>query len=123
MGRELGGLIGPVSEIDTNASGDCLGKFIRARINVDISKPLPKLLKVGLINGVPKSLIPLKFERLPDLCFCCGIIGHPLRECNLLPSNVPRGHRWKYGDFIRASPVIRAPLPHKRSRGDKMADG
>ncbi|KAF4384277.1 hypothetical protein G4B88_016843 [Cannabis sativa] len=82
------------------------GKFIRARVGIDISKLLPKLLKVSLIKRELKSNILFKYERLPELCYCCGIVGHPIRECISLPPTVVSGHRWKYGDNIKATSVF-----------------
>uniref|UniRef100_A0A803NJ14 Zinc knuckle CX2CX4HX4C domain-containing protein n=1 Tax=Cannabis sativa TaxID=3483 RepID=A0A803NJ14_CANSA len=118
MGRELGCLLGPVTEVDENSSKDCLGRFLRVQVRIDITKPLPKLMKVSLIKGEENFKFPLKYEQLLDLYFYCGIIGHPLRECISLLTSILRGHKWKYDDFIRANPIHRLPDQSKRSRMD-----
>ncbi|KAL5825065.1 hypothetical protein ACOSQ3_021128 [Xanthoceras sorbifolium] len=41
-GLQLGSKVGKVKDIDTGASGDCMGKFLRIRVNIDISQPLKR---------------------------------------------------------------------------------
>ena len=80
MVQELGEYIGSVEEIDTDEEGNCIGEIVRLRISVDITKPLQKILKVETEDegSIP---IPILYERLPDFCFCCGLIGHQYKEC------------------------------------------
>ncbi|KAL5768186.1 hypothetical protein ACOSP7_014752 [Xanthoceras sorbifolium] len=40
VGLFLGGLIGEVKEIDTSDYEDCLGKFIRVKVLIDVEIPL-----------------------------------------------------------------------------------
>ncbi|PON88848.1 hypothetical protein TorRG33x02_153630 [Trema orientale] len=40
VARFLGSAIKIGEEIDVGATGDCLGNFIRVRVQVDIAKPL-----------------------------------------------------------------------------------
>ncbi|KAL5769985.1 hypothetical protein ACOSP7_014139 [Xanthoceras sorbifolium] len=47
IGRFLGQLIGEVVELDVGASGNYLGKYMRVRVVVDLSKPLKRFLKVN----------------------------------------------------------------------------
>lgn len=41
---ELGSIIRRVEEVKTNSSGECIGKFLRMRISIDITKPLKKIV-------------------------------------------------------------------------------
>ncbi|KAL5579971.1 hypothetical protein UlMin_012413 [Ulmus minor] len=80
VGSILGNIVGLVQEIECNQDGLCLGTFNRVRALIDIAKPLKRIIKVRL--GTDKELITilLRYEHLPELCFHCGVIGHPLKE-------------------------------------------
>ena len=45
--KEIGGEIGTVEEVGTNASRECFGKYARLRISIDITKPLIKILELN----------------------------------------------------------------------------
>lgn len=48
----IGNTLGTVEKVDVSTSGDCRGKCIRVRINIDITQPLCKGRMVN--NGGPK---------------------------------------------------------------------
>ncbi|KAL9444112.1 hypothetical protein AB3S75_017317 [Citrus x aurantiifolia] len=79
--RTLGEAIGSVEEIDADEEGECIGKYARVRISIDITQPLKKIIYVEQ-KGDEDIPIPVVYERLPDFCFCCGLIGHPYKECD-----------------------------------------
>ncbi|TXG53135.1 hypothetical protein EZV62_022304 [Acer yangbiense] len=73
-------LIGMVIELPAD-SRECWGKFLMVRVRIDISKPLKRCLRVQL-EGLDKAVVaPIHYERLPDFCFACGLIGHVIRDC------------------------------------------
>ena len=45
--KEIGGEIGTMEEVGTNASGECFSKYARLRISIDITKPLIKILELN----------------------------------------------------------------------------
>ncbi|KAK9206204.1 hypothetical protein WN943_016477 [Citrus x changshan-huyou] len=73
--QEIGGRIGKVQEVETDDAGECMGSFVRVRIMVNVTRPLPKRLLLKLEDGGQISL-RIAYEKLPDFCFCCGLIGH-----------------------------------------------
>ncbi|KAL5538414.1 hypothetical protein UlMin_043108 [Ulmus minor] len=81
VGSILGNMVGLVQEVECNQDELCLGTFIRVRVIIDISKPLKRILKVRL--GTDKELFTILhiYEHFPELCFHCGLFGHPLKEC------------------------------------------
>ncbi|KAL5734837.1 hypothetical protein ACOSP7_032698 [Xanthoceras sorbifolium] len=84
MNKEVGSFlenkIGELCEIDVGATGDCLGKYLRVRVKIDITKPLQRCLKIDL-GADEETILLLRYERLPDHCFHCGLVGHTVREC------------------------------------------
>lgn len=79
-----------------------MGKSMRVRILMDITKPLRRgvMMKIGVKEA--REII-FKYERLGNICYMCGFLDHLLKECeddedvdidNLL-----------YEPWLRASPV------------------
>lgn len=102
MAKCLGNMIGSVVEIDNDEVSDWTGPFMRIRVVFDILKPLRRGLKVKTTEG--KSVwCPILYEKLPDLCFGCGIIGHSLRECQTTVTSNAEKQVFEYGDWMRAS--------------------
>lgn len=81
IGEDLGGFI----EFDDS---DPLGweAFMRIKVLVDIDKPLRRVVKVasGGRGDKGEKWIGLKYERVGDLCFFCGRLGHSDRDCQFL---------------------------------------
>ncbi|TXG53886.1 hypothetical protein EZV62_019142 [Acer yangbiense] len=77
----LSGMIGEVLEVDGGASGDCVGKFMRVRVWIDISGSLKRCLRVNILGDIAETVMVLRYERLPNHCFRCGMINHITSEC------------------------------------------
>lgn len=65
---------------DPLVNGKLVRSFIRARIVINIQQPLSMGCWIPRRN-MPKVWVSLKYERLQDLCFKCGIIGHEQKKC------------------------------------------
>ncbi|KAH9650909.1 CCHC-type domain-containing protein [Citrus sinensis] len=109
--QKLGEKIGIVKEVETDDAGECFGQFARARISIDISQPLKKIVFLQQADG--KTPMPILYEKLPDFCFCCAHIGHQYREC--LRYKGQQKEDLPYGGWMRA--VTQADrIKQKRSR-------
>lgn len=64
--RDISKAIGPVLRIDTHAAAETRARFARICIQVDLDKPLIKLVKIGGIEQ------PVLNEGINALCFSCG---------------------------------------------------
>ena len=72
----IGGKAGLVLEIDFSEDTRYHWKrFVRCRVNVNISEPLCPGIFLPR-NDRNDIWISLKYERLPEFCFRCGVIGH-----------------------------------------------
>ncbi|TXG72019.1 hypothetical protein EZV62_000598 [Acer yangbiense] len=59
IGKFLGSIIGEVREVDVGPSGDCLGKFMRVRVAVEVDKPLRRFLRVDVLGDGEETVMPI----------------------------------------------------------------
>ncbi|KAL8498996.1 hypothetical protein ACS0TY_022090 [Phlomoides rotata] len=87
--------IGILESVDISGE-DLIGKFIRFKVSLNITKPLLRGITIQ-VKG--KHLwLPLKYEWLPIYCFSCGTIGHDHNNCESFNRNL------KYSSLkVRAS--------------------
>jgi hypothetical protein len=79
IGTMIGSAIGQVEEIEIDEEGVGWGRFLHAKIQMDLTKPLicGRRLKV---QGV-SMWVDLQYERLPRFCFSCGVVKHGALGC------------------------------------------
>ncbi|TXG73942.1 hypothetical protein EZV62_002521 [Acer yangbiense] len=113
--------IGPVIDFPMETK-NYWGKFLRAKIRVDISKPLKRGVVIGLEENGVQITAALKYERLSDFCYVYGLIGHTIRECmddegcqKLMSGSEP-----KYGAWLRASPMDKVKPPTNEDGGNRF---
>ncbi|KAL5538246.1 hypothetical protein UlMin_044727 [Ulmus minor] len=110
-------MVGLVQEVECDQNGLCLGTFIRVRAIIDVSKPLKRILKVRLGSDKELVTILLRYENLPELCFHCGVLGHPLKECPSRDSSQGDSIKLKYGAWIKTpAPPSGATNPQSKRR-------
>jgi hypothetical protein len=102
--ESIGRNVGQVLEVDFIGEPQMLWKrFVRVRINMNINAPF--CLGIFLPRPGLKDLwISLKYERLLELCFRCGLIGHSEGKCTekkLFLRNEFGGLFPKFGDWIK----------------------
>ncbi|KAL5797702.1 hypothetical protein ACOSQ2_002522 [Xanthoceras sorbifolium] len=122
IGLQLGAKIGKVKDMDVGASGDCTGKFLRVRVEVDVCQPLKRGLRIRLEDSEEEQTLLLRYERMPEFCFECGLIGHSFREC---PSKNHQKDatdftKHKYGTWIRASSPTKERFSHYGKNSNNM---
>ncbi|KAH9782148.1 hypothetical protein KPL71_008766 [Citrus sinensis] len=100
--RELGEKLGSVEEVQTDDNGDCIGEYARIRVSINITLPLERILFLKR-EGETDIPMPVVYERLPDFCYCCGIIGHQYKECGKYQDQ-PR-EDLPYGSWMKAITV------------------
>ncbi|XP_042968967.1 uncharacterized protein At4g02000-like [Carya illinoinensis] len=86
IGRLVGGALGEVLEVDLDKAEMEWGEYMRVKVLINIFKPLLRRKRMIVEDGV-SCWVHFSYERLPDLCFHCGILGHTLKECEAIDAN------------------------------------
>lgn len=102
MAKILGEKIGTVEDIDSNDCDVWSGPFMRIRVVIDIEKPLQRGLKLR-VSDTDFNWCPIMYEKLPDFCHTCGVIGHSQRECQAISLSGKSADKSNYGDWLRAT--------------------
>lgn len=74
--------VGDFVELPSENSTHDDGMSLRIKIKMDITKPLKRALRVKCVNG-EAIMVTFTYERLPNFCYRCGIIGHLLKDCKI----------------------------------------
>ncbi|KAL0433047.1 UNVERIFIED_CONTAM: hypothetical protein Slati_2639000 [Sesamum latifolium] len=102
----LGNKIGIFRDMEMDAAGCSWGASLRIRVGVNVTQPLKRALKIRSTSG-EELLARLTYERLPNFCYLCGLLGHIDKYCELrFDDNFhDPGGETPYG------PWLRAPIP------------
>jgi len=80
-GSRAMGLVGDVKKMDVDAEGKASGPFLRARVAVELAKPLRRGVLLKTDRSKPPDWFDLQYEKLPFFCHSCGILGHGDLDC------------------------------------------
>ncbi|KAL5765918.1 hypothetical protein ACOSP7_016535 [Xanthoceras sorbifolium] len=112
--RTTGAKIDKVKDMDLSASGDCVCKFLRVMVSVDVLRPLKRGLRIQLEDSEEKQTLLLRYEKMPEFYFECDLIGHLFHECPIENSQKDGADliNHKYGIWIRASSPTKERFSH-----------
>lgn len=82
VAEKIVGPMGVIEKVDVGPRGFSIGKYLRVRLIIDISKPLGRG-RVACMGGTKKGCVDFRYERLPIFCYWCGIVDHDDRDCLL----------------------------------------
>ncbi|CAH9051738.1 unnamed protein product [Cuscuta epithymum] len=77
--RRVGNFLGRFISYDKNQLGEKWKSYLRVRVCINVENPLNKgttLKKEGIGYWVD-----FQYEKLPNFCFICGVIGHSEKSC------------------------------------------
>lgn len=101
----VGTALGSVEEVDLDYGEVEWGEFMRIRFTIDITKPLLRHKKINLSLNDP-VWVRFSYKRLPDFCYCCGLLGHTHKDSNMWGKTMDRldQERLPYGIWMKAGP-------------------
>lgn len=117
--------VGVILDIeDPRVDGKLLRPFSRARVEVNIQHPLSTGCWIPRKNN-PRIWAFLKYERLQNLCFKCGIIGHEQNTCQKSKVMSAWGRNiQKYGPGVGVAPAKSIQMIlEEQERRKKYAQG
>ncbi|XP_071916207.1 uncharacterized protein [Coffea arabica] len=79
VGRKIGGVFRQVKDVIIPQTGGKEGRHLKMLALVDLAKPLLRGTIVKT-EGTMKWVV-FKYERCPDFCYNCGLVGHGERTC------------------------------------------
>nr|XP_027082611.1 receptor kinase-like protein Xa21 [Coffea arabica] len=102
-GRRLGSNFQSVREVIVPQTGGKEGRHLKLLVVADISQPLLRgtIVKVG----EQTKWASFKYERCPDFCYKCGIIGHSKRNCQRQDDKGVGKKDNQYGPWLRIGNV------------------
>ncbi|CAI9115854.1 OLC1v1016858C1 [Oldenlandia corymbosa var. corymbosa] len=77
--ESIGNVIGQFVESDCDQDGLAIGVCLRTRVSIDITKSLCQSVEVNFKDMI--YACEISYERLPDFCYFCEIIGHTNQDC------------------------------------------
>ncbi|PPR87249.1 hypothetical protein GOBAR_AA33441 [Gossypium barbadense] len=86
VAMEVGNAIGEVLAIDWRDRNGGWTKYMRIRIIINIHKPLRRAVHYVDKEGM-EIVCTIRYERLPKLCYICGLIGHTTQKCVEVEAN------------------------------------
>ena len=127
--EKIAGPLGPIEKVDVGSRGFSLGKYLRLRMSIDISKPLSRG-RVVRMGATEKGWVDFRYERLPIFCYWCCKLDHDDRDCPLsIKSNESlEFDERQYGSWLQADteklqrPQL-AEVPSLKKEGEGIHKG
>jgi hypothetical protein len=92
-------------------------KYLRARVHLDLNKPLVRFVPITLKE---RKKYPVQYEKLPVFCKFCGLMGHEVMECG---DGVHEEDQCQWGDWLKVVFEPSIPMEGGRGRGNRGGFG
>lgn len=113
----IGNIVGEFIKTDNLTSSHKWKRSLRIKVHVDITKPLQDHVDIPR-QGTTNLLTEIRYERLAEFCFFCGMLGHKVFNCIFSTDYVPiEISNCKYGPWLKTENIhIQNPLFLKTSQ-------
>ncbi|MBA0598030.1 hypothetical protein Gorai_007810, partial [Gossypium raimondii] len=106
MALDVGNALGELVAIYWKDRNGGWTEFVRIKVKINVLKPLRRVVKLLDKEGT-EVIGVIKYERLPDFCYVCGLIGHSSKTCKHNKEGSPLNEsNLQYGSWMRAPIVI-----------------
>jgi hypothetical protein len=100
-GERIAKDLGDFISIDTTNKMLVSGKYLRARVSINVNEPLRRWIAIDSSLREACDWYDIKYENLPYFCFSCGLLGHSDLMC-LEPGERDEKGRLPYWPSLRA---------------------
>ncbi|KAK6128037.1 hypothetical protein DH2020_038201 [Rehmannia glutinosa] len=102
-GFRIGRLFGSVLDVNIPEMGSSYGRFVKARVEVNLNKPLIWGTFINL--GDAKVWVDFKYEKFLGFCFYCGHVGHYEKGCDIRKNDLQKQeiHTSQYREWLKAT--------------------
>ncbi|KAJ8773267.1 hypothetical protein K2173_028444 [Erythroxylum novogranatense] len=80
LAKSIGNLMGIFLEYDTERRRNYWNSYMRVRVRINVEEPLMRKKIIRKQGANPMEII-FSYERLPVICYLCGILGHSESSC------------------------------------------
>lgn len=112
MGESLGALLGRVEAVEFYEYPG-KNRILKIKVAINIHNPIQTGIHVGNpTDGT--TWIDFRYEKLPQICYSCGLVGHADNLCQNLP--LEQGNSTPLGPWIRSTQYGRRVMEAKDKR-------
>ncbi|KAL0286551.1 UNVERIFIED_CONTAM: hypothetical protein Scaly_2790000 [Sesamum calycinum] len=102
--EKIGNYVGSFVKADLKSDSQRWNRALRIRVEIDVNKPLRDRFVLQKPDG-SSILIEIRYKRLGEYCYVCGVIGHKLDLCPKTNQN-PNLQNFSFGPWLEAENVL-----------------
>ncbi|KAM0914625.1 hypothetical protein ACQ4PT_011390 [Festuca glaucescens] len=106
-GKMIASRVGDFISVDTSNSKLVSGKYLRARVSINVHEPLQHWMAIDSTLRESCDWYEIKYENLSYFCFSCGLLGHSDLVC---PEPAERDDK----GMLPYGPSLRVPDERKK---------